>query len=143
MDSNEEMKKKLGEVIHEALGHSEPDGTYVYNLTRVKEAFSVGTMTMDDFVEVDDQFTDDLVESVFPMLHQLLEENEQLEKLRVLRIVRNAESEKQLNTAIEALEEFVKNNFHGGSKANREDYNTMVSTADIYKLREALLKLKG
>jgi hypothetical protein len=37
-----------------------------------------------------------------------------------------------------ALDPFIEKNFKGGSKANREDYSCMVTSADIYKLREVL-----
>lgn len=35
--------------------------SYTYNLTRVKEGFSVGTVTLDDFEEFDEEIIDDLV----------------------------------------------------------------------------------
>ncbi len=38
---------------------------YAYNLTRVKEGFAVGTVTIDDFVEFDEGVIDDIVEHVF------------------------------------------------------------------------------
>lgn len=34
---------------------------YTYELTRVKEAYELGTMTLDDFVEWDEEQVDDLV----------------------------------------------------------------------------------
>ena len=40
------------------------DGTYVYNLTRVKEAFGYGTMTIDDFEEIDSIFIDELADFI-------------------------------------------------------------------------------
>ena len=36
--------------------------SYSYNLTRVKEAFAIGTVSLDDFVEFDEEFIDDIVE---------------------------------------------------------------------------------
>lgn len=36
--------------------------SYSYNLTRVKEAFAVGTVSLEDFVEFDEEFIDDIVE---------------------------------------------------------------------------------
>lgn len=36
--------------------------TYAYNLTRVKTAFDVGTMTLDDFEEFDDETTTDIAD---------------------------------------------------------------------------------
>ena len=35
-----------------------------YQLTRVKEAFQIGTMTFDDFVEWDEEHVDDLIEYI-------------------------------------------------------------------------------
>ncbi len=37
---------------------------YTYNLTRVKEAFQVGTMTFDDFVELDEENITDLADYI-------------------------------------------------------------------------------
>lgn len=45
-------------------------GTYVYDLTRTKEAFGVGTMTFDDFVE----FSDERVEELADFLIEKLKE---------------------------------------------------------------------
>lgn len=36
--------------------------SYAYNLTRVKEAFAVGTVTIDDFVEFDDEVVADIAD---------------------------------------------------------------------------------
>lgn len=36
--------------------------SYAYNLTRVKEAFAVGTVTLDDFVEFDDEVVADITD---------------------------------------------------------------------------------
>ncbi|MFE8700927.1 hypothetical protein ACFYKX_11730 [Cytobacillus sp. FJAT-54145] len=36
------------------------------------------------------------------------------------------------------VQNFVDKNFHGGSKADREDYSTRVSCKDIWDLREAI-----
>ena len=38
--------------------------TYAYNLTRDKKAFSVGTMTFDDFEEFSEETIDDIVEYI-------------------------------------------------------------------------------
>ena len=35
--------------------------TYAYNLTRVKSAFEIGTMTLDDFQEFTEETIDDMV----------------------------------------------------------------------------------
>lgn len=36
--------------------------SYSYNLTRVKEAFAVGTVPLEDLVEFDEEFIDDIVD---------------------------------------------------------------------------------
>ena len=53
--STEETKQKLMEYFN--IGDSS-----AYYLTRVKEAFSIGTMTLDDFVEFTENDIDDLVD---------------------------------------------------------------------------------
>lgn len=52
-------KDKLKELLMKyfVIGDS-----YSYNLTRVKEAFAVGTISLEDFVEFDEEFIDDVVE---------------------------------------------------------------------------------
>ena len=51
-------KDKLKELLmrYFTIGDS-----YSYNLTRVKEAFAVGTVSLEDFVEFDEEFIDDIV----------------------------------------------------------------------------------
>lgn len=39
-----------------------PNDTYAYNLTRVKDAFNVGTMSLEDFEEFNEETTRDLAE---------------------------------------------------------------------------------
>ena len=41
-----------------------PNDTYAYNLTRVKSAFDIGTMTMEDFEEFNEETTRDLAEYI-------------------------------------------------------------------------------
>ena len=41
-----------------------PSDTYAYNLTRVKTAFDVGTMSLDDFEEFNEETTRDLAEYI-------------------------------------------------------------------------------
>ena len=53
--STEETKQKLMEYFN--IGDSSS-----YYLTRVKEAFSIGTMTLDDFVEFTESDIDDLID---------------------------------------------------------------------------------
>lgn len=65
-----DLEDKLQEALKEHLGFNLPDGTYLYNLLRDKSAFGVGTMTMDDFVEVDLTFVDDLVEEIIKVIKE-------------------------------------------------------------------------
>lgn len=38
----------------------------------------------------------------------------------------------------QGITNFVDKNFHGGAKADREDYSTMVSCKDIWDLRDLI-----
>lgn len=61
------MEDKLREAIREQLGFNQVDGTYIFYLTRVKTAFGLGTMTLDDFTEIDETLVDDLIEVILPI----------------------------------------------------------------------------
>lgn len=45
--------------------------SYSYNLTRVKEAFAVGTVSVEDFEEFDEEFIDDLVKYIMENMEEL------------------------------------------------------------------------
>ena len=45
-----------------------PNDTYAYNLTRIKSAFDVGTVTLDDFEEFNEETTRDLAEYIIKHL---------------------------------------------------------------------------
>lgn len=53
------MKDKLKNLLMEyfSIGDS-----YSYNLTRVKSAFAVGTISLEDFEEFDESFINDIVD---------------------------------------------------------------------------------
>lgn len=55
MSTRDKLKELLMEYF--TIGDS-----YSYNLTRVKSAFAVGTVGLEDFVEFDEEFIDDIVE---------------------------------------------------------------------------------
>lgn len=57
------------------MGYFEIGDSYVYNLTRVKEAFQVGTMSLADFVEWDEDNIDDLVRYILYQMGMKTEEN--------------------------------------------------------------------
>ena len=63
-------REKLAEKLFYYFGFDYPDGTYVYNLTRVKSAFHIGTMTLDDFEEIDDEFIYDLADFILELMPQ-------------------------------------------------------------------------
>lgn len=58
-------RERLVEVLMQyfTIGDS-----YTYELTRVKEAFAVGTMTLKDFVELDDEKVEDLCDYIMSNL---------------------------------------------------------------------------
>ena len=55
----DESRDKLIEVLAKYFDIGD---SYAYNLTRVKEAFAVGTVTIDDFVEFDDEVVADIAD---------------------------------------------------------------------------------
>lgn len=54
-------RKKLKEIL---MQYFDIGDSYTYNLTRVKEGFAVGTVTIDDFEEFDEEIIDDIVEYI-------------------------------------------------------------------------------
>ena len=56
------LTDKLNNVLSNYFDIS--SDTYSYNLTRSKEAFNVGTMTLDDFEEFDEDTINDLAEYI-------------------------------------------------------------------------------
>ena len=54
-------KEKLKEILMQYFNIGD---SYTYNLMRVKEGFAVGTVTLDDFEEFDEEIIDDLVEYI-------------------------------------------------------------------------------
>lgn len=58
----EELRNQIADIL--GLSDNCVDGTYLYWLTRVKEAFGLGLITLDDFVEVDEELLDDIMEAI-------------------------------------------------------------------------------
>lgn len=54
-------KEKLVEILSR---YFQIGDSYTFELTRVKEAFAIGTMSFDDFVEWDEDNIDDLAEYI-------------------------------------------------------------------------------
>ncbi|ENZ5663147.1 hypothetical protein ACGWY0_002424 [Enterococcus hirae] len=69
------LKEKITEAIstHISLGD-----TYTYELTRVKTAFEVGTMSLEDFEEWSDENVNNLAESIVNVLQPELNDNQQI-----------------------------------------------------------------
>lgn len=59
-------KKKLIKILEDYFGFSDQwhDGTYFYILNRVKGAFNVGTMTIDDFTEMEYEQIEELADLI-------------------------------------------------------------------------------
>lgn len=72
------MKDKLKDLLMEyfSIGDS-----YSYNLTRVKSAFAVGTVSLEDFEEFDEEFIDDIVEYIMKNMGEL--KHEQIRSLQL------------------------------------------------------------
>lgn len=49
-------REQIAQKLFDYFCFNTKDGTYIYNLTRVKSAFNIGTMTLDDFEEIDEDF---------------------------------------------------------------------------------------
>lgn len=58
-------KESLKESLINYFDIDRPGGTYSYNLTRDKHAFAIGTMTLDDFVEFDEETINDIVDYIY------------------------------------------------------------------------------
>ena len=69
------LKEKISEAIST---HISLDDTYTYELTRVKTAFEVGTMSLEDFEEWSDENVNNLAESIVDVLQPQLNDNQQI-----------------------------------------------------------------
>lgn len=58
----------LAELIGNYFGLADKDGTYWHILTRCKSSREVGTMSIDDFEEVDFNSVDELADLIFTEL---------------------------------------------------------------------------
>jgi hypothetical protein len=70
----EKIKEKLAH--HLGLSNEWKDGTYIYVLTRVKESRALGTMTIDDFVEInpEDAWYQNMVKDLATLIQESNEE---------------------------------------------------------------------
>ncbi|HGF8365202.1 TPA: hypothetical protein QFF28_000911 [Enterococcus faecium] len=69
------LKEKISEVIST---HISLDDTYTYELTRVKSAFEVGTISLEDFEEWSEKNVDDLAEAIVCALQPQLNDNQKI-----------------------------------------------------------------
>ena len=54
-------REKLKDIL---MQYFDIGDSYTYNLTRVKEGFAVGTVTIEDFEEFDEEIIDDIVKYI-------------------------------------------------------------------------------
>lgn len=54
-------REKLKEIL---MRYFNIGDSYTYNLTRIKEGFAVGTVTIDDFEEFTEEIIDDIVKYI-------------------------------------------------------------------------------
>jgi len=82
--TDKERLEEIKEAIAHQLGLTNDwmDGTYLYYLTRSKSAFSVGTMTLDDFTEIDEELLEEIFNAIKPYFIELAERVEELEEER-------------------------------------------------------------
>ena len=62
-------RDKLMEVLSKYFGINDSDGSYTHELTRCKSAYSVGTMSMEDFEEWTEHNVADLADYVLKRIH--------------------------------------------------------------------------
>lgn len=94
------LKEKISEAIST---HISLDDTYTYELTRVKTAFEVGTMSLEDFEEWSDENVNNLAESIVDVLHPQLNDNQKI----VLEWLKNEISENDLQYTLWSFTEDV------------------------------------
>lgn len=68
------LKEKIAKAIS---NHVSLEDTYTYQLKRVKSAFEVGTMSLEDFEEWTEENVDDLAKAIVDVLQPQLNENQQ------------------------------------------------------------------
>ena len=69
------LKEKIAKAIS---NHVSLEDTYTYELKRVKSAFEVGTMSLEDFEEWTEENVDDLAKAIVDVLQPQLNENQQI-----------------------------------------------------------------
>lgn len=69
------LKEKIAKAIS---NHVSLEDTYTYELKRVKSAFEVGTMSLEDFEEWTEENLDDLAKAIVDVLQPQLNENQQI-----------------------------------------------------------------
>jgi len=72
-------KRAIRKAVTSWFGMESPNGTYFFNLTRVKSSASYGTMTLKDFEEVTEKQIDELTEAIWEELIAEVRGNESLD----------------------------------------------------------------
>ena len=137
------MSKERLEQIKDAIAHElgltddYMDGTYLYHLTRSKSAFAVGTMTLDDFKEIDEELLDEIFNAIEPFFIEQAERVQELEKEnRLLRFIAEEnkiayeQRAKQNKRYREALE-FYAEGKHVAYKLDETDDDLVVDYGEI------------
>mgnify|MGYP001278379686 CR=1 FL=1 len=70
-----ELKTKINDAISE---HIDTGNSYTYQLIRTKEAFQYGTVTLDDFIEWDDDAVEELSNDIMKALQPKLNKNQEI-----------------------------------------------------------------
>lgn len=65
-------REKLADLLYNYFEFNCKEGTYWYCLTRVKEAFSMGTVTLDDFEEMTEETVEDLTDLIVEFCKEIL-----------------------------------------------------------------------
>lgn len=78
-----ERLEQIKDAIAYELGLTDDwmDGTYLYYLMRSKSAFAVGTMTLNDFKEIDEELLDEIFNAIEPFFIEQAERVRELEEL--------------------------------------------------------------
>lgn len=78
---NKERLEQIKDAIARELGLTDDymDGTYLYHLTRSKSAFAVGTMTLDDFKEIDEELLNEIFNAIKPFFIEQAERIQEFE----------------------------------------------------------------
>lgn len=111
---HKELLEQIKDAIAHELGLTDDymDGTYLYYLTRCKSAFAIGTMTLDDFKEIDEELLYDIFNVIEPFfieqakrVQELEQQNKRLREALAFYASRNHYSDKLYDNKIALLDD--------------------------------------